>query len=93
MAEVKASHILVGSKELADEIKAKIDAGSDFGTMAQEYSKCPSSKKGGNLGWFKRGMMVREFENAAFKMKEGEVSEPVKTQFGWHIIKLTGKKK
>jgi len=62
MAEVKASHILVGEKELADEIKGKIDQGESFEAMAEKYSKCPSKKKGGNLGWFKRGMMVREFE-------------------------------
>ena len=92
MAQVKASHILVGSIELANEIKAKLDDGFDFEALAEQYSKCPSKKKGGNLGWFSRGMMVREFEKAAFSMKVGEVSDPVKTQFGWHIIKLTDKK-
>ena len=92
MAQIKASHILIGSIELANEIKAKLDDGYDFEALAEQYSKCPSKKKGGNLGWFGRGMMVREFEKAAFSLKVGQISEPIKTQFGWHIIKLTDEK-
>jgi peptidyl-prolyl cis-trans isomerase C len=86
--KVNASHILVGSKEFAEELIAKLNSGSTFEGLAQTHSKCPSGKKGGSLGWFARGQMVREFENAAFSMKKGEISKPIKTQFGWHIIKV-----
>ncbi|PIN70474.1 peptidylprolyl isomerase [Candidatus Woesearchaeota archaeon CG11_big_fil_rev_8_21_14_0_20_43_8] len=92
MAEVRASHILVPTEEQAKELKEQIDNGGDFGVLAKAHSKCPSGNKGGDLGWFRRGMMVKEFDTACFSMKEGEVSGPIKTQFGWHIIKLTGKR-
>ncbi len=84
--EVKVSHILVGSQEKANELLNKIKAGYNFEKIAMEESKCPSKKKGGDLGWFTRGKMVREFENAAFSSKKGELVL-VKTEFGWHIIK------
>lgn len=86
--KVNASHILVASKEEADEIYEDLQSGSSFEAIAKMKSKCPSGKKGGKLGWFGRQQMVREFELAAFAMKKGEVSKPVKTQFGWHIIKV-----
>ena len=85
---VKASHILVGPKDLADELYDKLHDGYNFKELAMKYSKCPSKSKGGNLGWFKRGQMVRPFENAAFSLKKGMISQPVKTEFGWHIIKV-----
>ena len=86
---IQASHILVDKKEEADEIYKEIKKGADFGKLAKEKSKCPSKANGGDLGEFTRGMMVKPFEDAAFALKVGEVSEPVKTQFGWHIIKRT----
>jgi len=84
--KVQARHILVGSKELADEIKKKIDDGEEFSKLAEEFSECPSKKRGGDLGWFGKGAMVRPFEVAAFSADEGEVVGPVKTEFGYHII-------
>ena len=89
--EIRASHILVKTKEEADELLKEINAGKDFAKAAQEVSLCPSKNDGGDLGFFGRGMMVKPFEDAAFALKEmGDVSEPVETQFGWHLIKLTG---
>ena len=84
--KVQAKHILVGTKELAEELKKKIDDGEDFGKLAEEHSECPSKKRGGDLGWFGKGAMVRPFEVAAFTAQEGEVVGPVKTEFGWHLI-------
>lgn len=89
---VKASHILVYSKAEADAIKAKIDKGASFEDMAKQYSKCPSGENGGDLGYFGRGQMVKEFEFAAFDLPVGQVSDPVRTEFGWHIIKVYDKK-
>ena len=87
--EVSARHILVESKDKARDLFEKIAHGSDFAKLAKENSKDPGSKdQGGALGYFKRGQMVPQFEEAAFKLKKGEVSEPFETQFGWHIIKV-----
>jgi peptidyl-prolyl cis-trans isomerase C len=87
--EVAARHILVDSEEKAKELRAKIVAGADFAEVAKENSTDPGSKdQGGLLGYFTKGQMVPEFDDAVFKMLEGDVSEPVKTNFGWHIIKL-----
>jgi len=93
ITEVRASHILVSSKEDAEKIRQDIvDGKTDFASAAKEYSKCPSGKNGGDLGYFGKGMMVPEFEQAAFTMKVGDISEPVKTQFGWHLIELTAQR-
>lgn len=92
ITSVKASHILVDSKAQADSIKSKIDNGESFETLAKKYSKCPSGQNGGDLGYFERGQMVKAFEDAAFNLPIGKVSEPVKTQFGWHLIKVYDKK-
>ncbi len=89
--EVRVSHILVGSQEKAQELLNKINTGYNFEKIAMEESKCPSRKRGGDLGWFTRGKMVREFENAAVSTKKNELII-VKTQFGWHIIKKTDEK-
>lgn len=86
--KIEARHILVDSKAEAEEILAKIRAGGDFAELAREKSKCPSADKGGDLGWFERGKMDPAFEQAAFKLKKGEVSDVVKTSFGYHIIKV-----
>ncbi len=89
---VNASHILVDSEELACEILEKIKAGSiTFEAAATEYSTCPSKENGGSLGDFGRGQMVPEFDTAVFSMSEGEISGPVKTQFGYHLIRLNAK--
>lgn len=90
--EVKASHILVGTEKEAKELKAKIDKGESFEELAKKYSQCPSGASGGDLGWFSKGMMVKEFETSAFSTPEKTVTEPVKTQFGWHLIKVYGRK-
>jgi peptidyl-prolyl cis-trans isomerase C len=87
--EISARHILVDTEEEAKALKKQLDNGADFAELAKEHSKDPGSKNdGGNLGYFSHGQMVPQFEAAAFKLKKGEVSEPVKTQFGWHLIKL-----
>ena len=83
---VNASHILVGSEKDALNIKARLDKGEDFAALAKRFSKCPSKSKGGNLGWFGKGEMVPEFENAAFSANKGDIVGPVRTEFGYHII-------
>jgi len=92
MVKANASHILVKTEEEAKQIKEKLNLGKNFEDLAKQYSLCPSKKKGGNLGWFSHGQMVKEFEKATFDLKKGEISKPIKTQFGWHIIKLNDKK-
>jgi foldase protein PrsA len=88
-AEVKASHILVESEALAKKLKADIDKGADFAALAKTHSKDPGSgAKGGDLGFFGKGQMVPEFEKAAFETPIGHVTEPVKSKFGYHIIKV-----
>ena len=86
--KVHAAHILVKTEQEAFGLLFDINHGKDFEAVAKEKSLCPSGKKGGDLGWFGRNQMVKEFETAAFAMKPGETSKPVKTQFGWHIIKV-----
>lgn len=90
--KVRASHILVDSEKDAKDILEKINSGESFEKLAKIKSKCPSGRKGGDLGWFGKGMMVKEFEDASFSAKDGDVVGPVKTQFGYHIIKVTGTK-
>jgi peptidyl-prolyl cis-trans isomerase C len=94
--QVKASHILIKVEPQADAsqnemIQGKLKKGEDFGTLAKEYSEGPSNTKGGDLGYFSRGQMVKPFEEAAFALKQGEVSEIVETRFGYHLIKVTDK--
>jgi len=92
--EVAARHILVDSEEKAKELRAKIMAGADFAEVAKENSTDAGSKEqGGMLGYFTQGQMVPEFDAVVFKMIAGQVSEPIKTNFGWHIIKLEDRRR
>ena len=91
--QVEASHILVENEETANKVKEKLGAGEDFAELAKEYSTDPSNaENGGELGYFSKGTMVEEFENIAFSMNVGEISDPVKTDYGYHLIHLTDKK-
>ena len=89
--EVHARHILLPTEEEAKAALARIKAGEDFAKVATELSKDPAGD-GGDLGWFTKDRMVPEFADAAFKLEPGQVSDPVKSQFGWHIIKVEGKR-
>ena len=90
---VRASHILVEDEEAMKKVQADLDGGMSFDEAARKHSTCPSKEQGGDLGFFSKGQMVKEFSDAAFAMKVGEVTkEPVKTQFGFHLIKLVEKK-
>lgn len=89
---VRARHILVGTEKEAKEILARIEKGEKFEDLAKQYSLDGSKDYGGDLGYFSVGEMVPEFSKAAFALKKGEVSQPVKTDFGWHIIKLEDRK-
>ena len=87
--EISARHILLKTEEEAKAVIAELDAGKDFAELAKEKSTGPSAAQGGDLGYFTKGRMVPEFEAAAFALKPGEYAkEPVKTQFGWHVIKV-----
>ena len=87
-SQIHAAHILVKTEQEAFVALYDIRSGKDFGDVAKAISICPSAKKGGDLGWFGKNKMVREFETAVFALKSGELSKPVKTQFGWHVIKV-----
>ncbi len=86
-SKVHCAHILVKTLAEANNIKALLDKGEKFGDIAKQVSLCSSGKKGGDLGTFTRGKMVKAFEKAAFELQKGQVSCPVKTQFGYHVIK------
>lgn len=92
ITSVRAGHILVDTREDAEFLKCKIDQGGSFEALAKDYSKCPSGQNGGDLGYFERGQMVSQFEDAAFNLPVGKVSDPVHTKFGWHLIKVYDKK-
>ncbi len=85
--KIKCAHILVEKQSEAMRLYDEIKNGKKFGLVAKEISLCPSGKKDGDLGYFTKGMMVKEFEDVAFKLEVGEMSSPVKTQFGYHLIK------
>lgn len=85
--KVRCAHILVKTQTEAKTVQDRLTKGESFTAIAQQVSLCPSGKKGGDLGKFGRGQMVKEFETCAFNLQKGEVSAPVKTQFGYHIIK------
>ncbi len=88
----KASHILVDEEDKANEIYEKVKDGDNFAELAKKFSTCPSSERGGELGEFQKGQMVKEFEDAVFSNEIGTITEPVKTQFGYHIIRIDDKK-
>jgi peptidyl-prolyl cis-trans isomerase C len=90
--EVHARHILVPTEDEAKEIEAELKKGADFATLAKEKSKDPGAADGGDLGYFTKDQMVPEFSEAAFKLEKGQISDPVHTQFGWHIIKVEDKR-
>ena len=87
--KIKAQHILVEQEFEVTDLLAKLNDGAAFEDLAKDFSKCPSGRQGGDLGEFGKGMMVKSFEDAAFALEVGEVSEPVRTQFGYHLIKRT----
>ncbi len=90
--EVRARHILVATEDEAKAIAAQLKNGADFAALAKEKSKDPGAAEGGDLGYFTKDQMVPEFADAAFKLDKGQISDPVKTQFGWHIIKVEDKR-
>lgn len=85
--KVHCAHILVKNEAEARQVLDELKRGTSFAKLAMERSLCPSKKRGGDLGIFGRGRMVKEFERAAFLLPKGQMSEPVRTQFGWHVIK------
>ena len=91
MARASARHILVSSEEACQNLKDELSKGADFAALAREHSECPSGRRGGELGEFGRGQMVREFEEVVFSANVGEVQGPVRTQFGYHLIEVTAR--
>ncbi|HSB47369.1 MAG TPA: peptidylprolyl isomerase [Candidatus Bilamarchaeum sp.] len=89
---IRASHILVEDEKTALKLYAQIQEGADFAKTAKKNSICPSSEAGGDLGFFGKGQMVREFEDAAFSLPVGVTSKPVRTEFGYHLILVTAKR-
>ena len=85
--KVHCAHILVNTEQEAKAVLDQLNKGASFSKLAMERSLCPSKKKGGDLGTFGRGQMVREFESAAYALKKGDISQPIRTKFGWHIIR------
>ena len=91
MATAQARHILVPSEETALDLKSQIENGADFGDVAKAHSKCPSGSRGGHLGEFGPGQMVKEFDQVVFAGAIGTIHGPVKTQFGYHLIDIVSR--
>lgn len=91
MAKARARHILVSTKEACEDLKTQIEGGADFAALAKEHSDCPSGKRGGDLGEFSQGQMVKEFDDVVFSGEIGKTHGPVKTQFGYHLIEITSR--
>ena len=91
MASATACHILTDSKDKCDDLKKQIEEGADFEEVAKTHSLCPSGNKGGDLGEFNPGAMVPEFDKVVFSEEIGAVHGPIKTQFGYHLIKITSR--
>jgi len=91
MAKASARHILVDTEEQCNELKTLIENGAEFTEIAAEHSSCPSGKKGGDLGEFSPGQMVKEFDEVVFSAELNQVHGPVKTQFGYHLLEITSR--
>ena len=91
MPRASARHILVSTEKECLDIKAKLDSGGAFDSLAKQYSSCPSGKSGGDLGEFGPGQMVKEFDEVVFNEEVGKVHGPVKTQFGYHLLEITNR--
>ncbi len=91
MARATARHILVETEEACQNLKTEIAGGADFADLARQHSTCPSGQRGGELGEFGPGQMVREFDEVVFSAAVGEVQGPVKTQFGYHLVEVTSR--
>ena len=91
MKKASARHILVDTEDQAQELKNQIEGGADFAALAKEHSSCPSGQRGGELGEFGPGMMVREFDEVVFSADLNTVQGPVKTQFGYHLLEVTSR--
>lgn len=91
VSEAHCAHILVKTQKEAKELKSRAESGEDFGSLAHQYSSCPSRTQGGDLGWFGPGQMVKPFEHASFNGKPGDITV-CRTQFGWHVIKIIEQK-
>ena len=91
MPRAQARHILVDTKEKAEELKQQIQEGADFAEIAKKHSTCPSGRRGGDLGEFGRGQMVKEFDEVVFRDALHTVHGPVKTQFGYHLLEITSR--
>lgn len=91
MAKASARHILVKTKEECENLKSQIDSGADFVEIAQQHSQCPSGQRGGALGEFGPGQMVKEFDDVVFSAEVGKTHGPVQTQFGYHLIQITNR--
>ena len=89
MSQASARHILVPSEQLCLDLKQKIESGEDFADLAKQHSTCPSGQRGGELGRFGPGQMVKEFDQVVFSAPLNEVQGPVKTQFGYHLLEVT----
>ena len=91
MSSATARHILVETEQQCEGLKQEIEGGADFAELAQQHSKCPSGRKGGDLGAFSPGQMVKEFDDVVFSAEIGKVQGPVRTQFGYHLIEVTSR--
>ena len=91
MAKASARHILVNTQEECEKLKAKIDGGEDFAEIAKQHSQCPSGQKGGALGEFGPGQMVKEFDDVVFSSEVDKTHGPIQTQFGYHLIQITNR--
>lgn len=91
MAKASARHILVDTLDECETLKKQIESGTDFAEMAKQHSKCPSGARGGDLGEFRPGQMVKEFDEVVFSAALNQVHGPVKTQFGYHLLEITSR--